>query len=175
MKFRFVAGDEFDMITPSEMEEFIERLDNTMKGVREGIRSSVQRPAVKRFTGTGTNIAAAAATTVTKIVDGPHRGFSWDIRRIAVTGQDSSAVIAGATGGIFRNNPNQPLSLVDIISSIPWKENYSSEEFTVEAEEDILVVIFAQPTGNVNGNPIFVNGQAVEYIRDDIAGQVVVN
>jgi hypothetical protein len=101
--------------------------------------------------------------------------MSWDIRRIAVTGQDSSAIVAGASGAIFRNQPNQPLSLVDIIATIPWKENYSAEEFTLEAEEDFVVVIFNMPTGAVNGNPMFVNGQATEYIRTDIAAQVVIS
>jgi hypothetical protein len=150
MEVTIAAGAKFEVLTQQELKH---ELDN----FRRALDAATPKPLLKRFQAAVTLDSNGEATVT---IDGPPTGFTWDIRRIAISGP-TEAVVAGSC--FLYRNVVSPLNLLDFTSAIPDVGPWTARQISLFGTEELIAHI----TNGVAGARIFFNGQAWQFIRQE--------
>ncbi len=157
-----------------------ERLDSHLSRLERpgkwGLTNPVISPMVKKLSAGKT--AAVSALTYTFIDCNPYgvpKGYIWDVRRLAVSGNDPFAVISGAAAfpyiaevAPFDSNtepPNFP-DLIDIATTtIPNLSFWSTGQVMLTQGEHLILCLKSLP----NSQQINVSYELLEFMESDLA------
>lgn len=138
MKAVLKAGAEVEFLTQAEMAS---ELSKAVKAIKSAIGS---RPRVRTLE--RTEVAVAGVPTTISLAE-PATGMAWDVRRINITGQDPAVAVAGASAVVYRGEAGLPFSFVGALAALPGVLTFSSWQFTLRQEEELLVRIIGAGAG----------------------------
>lgn len=124
-----LGGQVIDFLTVSELKETVEPIHRTLQQIRRR-----EKPTDNDLQASATASAAGVA-----LLDfgAPDASQVWDVRRITITGQDTTVIVA-CTVRLFKREVG-PLTLVDIGTQVPTVAVYSRHECTYKPGENLLV------------------------------------
>lgn len=129
MRTEFKPGAIFDFLTKGELDDSIHPLRKALDHI-----ASRERP-------TDQDVQAAVTCSAggTGVLDfgAPDASQVWDIRRIMITGEDTTTVVT-CTVRLFKREVN-PANVVDMGTQVPTVATYSRHQATYKPGENVLV------------------------------------
>lgn len=156
MKVRLGANVEVDILTQDELRKAL--ADHR----RELARLLTSKPIPKTVADSVLLDAAGAG-----VIDlgAPSPGRTWNVRRVACSYQDPTAVLTAGVAAVFRgNDPTNPLNFVERLGNgtqLPATTRYSTDQFVLAQDEHLFIRV----SGGTPAVFAFGSAQAVDGLK----------